>query len=784
MRISFRDKLLLIMLGLLAVSLTVSLLAVVRAANSTVADVIRQELEVAERVFTALLEDDREELRQRAEVLAGDFAFKQALATGERATMVSVLANHGERLNADYLVMLSPEYEVLLSTRQEMPLLPPRARDRLSAASAGSQALLVVLEGQPLQLVLMPVLAPDLIGWVGMGAEVNAEVLGTLRELTNTDITLFASAEPAQHRVQTTLVDRRLPLADQTGSPPEAADALLARLQEDQVLGHRVTLVGEDGQQLVAVLSKSLLASLENYGPLRAQMLIIGLVAVLLAGGAAWLLARSVTRPVYVLANAARRIANGNYSRRVKLMAGQEFGLLADTLNLLQDTVSEREARIRYQAQHDMLTRLPNRNYLNSLVQRRVAEGNPGEPFGMALLEFASLRQLSDLYGNAFSDTVLREVASRVNANLRRGDMAARVGDAQILLFLEALSHEGVDKVLSKLATDFSQPVICEGIPVQAEFRAGLVFSPQHGTQFDELLRRAQIALAQTRGANRAYAVYEIGLDESHLRQIRVAHRLQQALVDDVFTVVFQPKFDLQAGQVRQVEALVRWQDAELGPVYPDEFVPVAEQTGMITLLTRIVLKTVVGHLVQWREQGLELSVCVNLSGLDLQDSEFIEHLLETLQAASLNPGQVVMEITETMMMADVAAVLDNARLLESAGVPMSIDDFGTGFSSLAQLKMLPVRELKIDKSLVLQLDRDADDQQIVRSTIEMAHYLGLKVAAEGVENAATCDLLRGMGCDALQGYYLARPMDAESLVEWMRHPPEQVVELMESGHA
>lgn len=699
--------------------------------------------------------------------------------------MLSALANHGERLNADYAVMLSPEHEVLLSTRKNPPFLPVQARDLLASGVTQSQALLVVLEAQPLQLVLVPVLAPDLIGWVGMGALVDSKMLNTLRDLTNTDITLLSSSRESALLVQTTLADSLLPPSLAKLLPVEAAGSLKSRLRKDDVLGHEVPLVEARGAQLVVLLSKSLSASLKNYGPLRIQMLIIGLVAILLAGITAWMVARSVTRPVYVLTDAARRIANGNYSRRINLSMGQEFSLLADTLNLLQDTVSEREARIRYQAQHDILTRLPNRQYLNSLVERRVREGRTGEPFGMSLLEFASLRQLTDLYGNAFSDLVLREVAARVSRSLRRGDMAARVGDTQILVFLEALTHGGVDKVLSKLVADFAEPVICDGIPVQLTFRAGLVFAPQHGMQFDELLRRAQIALVQAAAANRVYALYEIGQDESHLRQIRIAHRLQKALKEGgSFSVLFQPKLDLGAGRVIQAEALVRWYDEELGPVYPDEFIPVAEQTGRVTQLTRLVLRTVIQDLLDWSRHGIKLSVCVNLSGLDLQDGEFVRDTLQLLGASGLDAGQIVMEITETMMMADIHAVLDNTRLLEAAGIPMAIDDFGTGFSSLAQLKTLPVQELKIDKSLILRLDQDTEDQQIVRSTIEMAHYLGLKVAAEGVENSATCDLLRGMGCDSLQGYYLARPMAADALLAWVKQPPCHIVELMEGGNA
>ena len=228
----------------------------------------------------------------------------------------------------------------------------------------------------------------------------------------------------------------------------------------------------------------------------------------------------------------------------------------------------------------------------------------------------------------------------------------------------------------------------------------------------------------------------------------------------------------------------MRWTDPELGEVYPDEFIPVAEQTGIITDISVIVLKQVLRQLKEWERAGVELTVCVNLSGADILQAGFVRHAIDSLRASGLDSSAIIMEVTETMMMADMDIALGNIREFELAGIRLAIDDFGTGFSSLAQLKMLPVQELKIDKSLILRLDQDSDDQKIVRSTIEMAHYLGLKVVAEGVENLASLRLLQAMGCDAVQGYYLARPMTAAALEGWLAEPPAQIRALVEELHA
>ncbi|PLW82465.1 hypothetical protein CWI75_11975 [Kineobactrum sediminis] len=775
MRTSFRNKLLLLIVGLLAVTLSTSLLAVLRASSHAVENIVREELQVVERVFRALLQDDREQLRNRAQLLAGDFAFKQAIATGEKATIVSVLANHGERINADFVVMLSSTGDILLSTHN-IDRLPANVLETAQGPATTARAMLTLFNDQAYQLVLVPVLAPDLLGWVGLGTAVDQAMLNELRNITNADITLVASISGnVSAVVQSTLADGLTLDGGDRQQTDDVAAQLADSLATQSWLSRKVVLLEDDGQQLIAVLSQSLEQALASYEPLRQQMVIIGFVALFLAGITALVIARSVTQPIYQLVNAARRIADGNYSRRVNLRAGEEFGQLADTLNLMQDTVSEREARIRYQAQHDMLTKLPNREYIYSAFNTRMAENPQRDQFAMGLLELANLQQLTDLYGSEFSDTILQQMAERIIDSLRRGDMAARVADSQILLFFDDLTHDGVAVVIEKLQEDFASPVLINGIPVRLEPLIGFVFAPQHGRKFEELLRRAQIALANARATSSGYSFYQIGQDETHLRQITVAHRLQTAVEGKHFNIVFQPKYDLRAHDVLQVEALMRWTDDELGEVYPDEFIPVAEQTGIITEISMIMIKQVIEQICAWRRGGLNLAVCVNLSGTDILKTDFVRHTVASLHESGLDPASMVMEVTETMMMTDMKMALANIKLFEDAGIQLAIDDFGSGFSSLVQLKTLPVQELKIDKSLVLRLDQDTDDQQIVRSTIEMAHYLGLKVVAEGVENKASLQLLQQMGCDAVQGFYVARPMTAAALESWLGDLPTNV---------
>lgn len=779
MRSSFRSRLLLLIVGLLAVTVISTTLAVLRATNENVETLLGEELSVIERVFIEFLRQDREQLLERGEVLAGDFAFKRAMATGETDTMLSVLANHGQRIAADLVMLVSPQRNVIMSTHP-LDALPDEAYESLDPATSRGVGLPVVIGEGAFQLVLIPVRAPDLIGWLGLGRALDEQALARIRGITKVDVTLFfaESSAPSTQRISTlpvSLLDSLRGNDAVAGDVAGVASAFADNLRDAAWLSRERVMLDTDDAQLVAVLSESLQQALDQYAPMRLQMVLIAFTALLAAALATLLVARWVARPVYQLVKAAQKISEGDYSQRIELRAGREFDALASTLNLMQDTVAEREARIQHQAQYDLLTQLPNRNYIFSLFTRHVTESAASPRFALALLDLHSLQQVKDLYGNDFSDEVLRHVAARVSDSLRRGDMAARVADNQILLFLADMEPASVGVVMRKLRDEFANTVVVNGVPARLEFALGFVFCPQHGSDFEDLLRRAQIALSQARRGALDHAVYQPGQDEKHLRQIQVANRLPRAVEENGFTLSYQPKYDFSARAVCEVEALMRWTDEELGAVFPDEFIAIAEQTGIITRISELVVRDVVQQLVVWRESGLVLSACINLSGLDILQSPFLRGVIAVVAEAGLPPSAVVLEITETAMMADMGLATANLSDVEAAGIRLSIDDFGTGFSSLAQLKALPVQELKIDKSLVMRMDTETDDRQIVRSTIEMAHYLGLKVVAEGVENEEVLKLLADMACDAVQGYYLARPMSADSLEQWLREPPAHV---------
>jgi EAL domain-containing protein (putative c-di-GMP-specific phosphodiesterase class I) len=297
----------------------------------------------------------------------------------------------------------------------------------------------------------------------------------------------------------------------------------------------------------------------------------------------------------------------------------------------------------------------------------------------------------------------------------------------------------------------------------------GVAVAPGHGADSHTLLQCADVAMNAAKRAHRGYAVYDAAQASASAQEVALVGDLRQAIAQGALTLVYQPKVDLQSGQVCGVEALVRWPHPTHGLITPNRFIPLSEQTGLITPLTLWVLEAALAQCQRWRHAGQAVGVAVNLSMETLHDPHLLDAITQRLTAAAVPPQLLTLELTESALMTDTARALDILHSLRSLGVRVAIDDFGTGYSSLAYLKRLPVDDLKIDGSFVRELAEEATDRAIVAAMVGLAHSLGLTVVAEGVEDAATAGALRTLGCDQMQGYYLARPMPAEEVLPWMR---------------
>ncbi|WP_372381863.1 putative bifunctional diguanylate cyclase/phosphodiesterase [Xanthomonas sp. NCPPB 1068] len=768
MRLHTRIAVLLVLVVLATQALT--FIAVQLATDRSVKAQLGEELQIGERVWQRINLRRDEQLLQSASVLADDFGFRAAVASGDVPTMQSALRNHAARMSAQTAVLLSPDGEFLTGLADLPQAEQLRAVQALlqQAQRDGRAVGVVALNQQIVRLAVVQVLAPSRVGWIAIGNESGEGLAQDFRTTTGLDATFFTDGPPVHVLASTLEPPARAEFAQQlpTAERTQAA-AIALTLGQSRYLVKLQPIQGDSHVRVA--LQASLDRAIAPYRILKLRILLLAGLATAAALGVAIFLARSVSKPVAQLVQAARRIQRGDYQTAVDVPPGRELAELADSFGRMQQQIASREQHILHQARHDALTGLPNRLWLlerlKEVVEHTVASGGTA---AVLILDLERFKELNDSLGHDFADQVLVEAGRRLADVVHAPNLVGRLGSDEFMVVVAQADANSVQLDAQRLLLQLRRPLALPQARIQLEASIGIALIPEHGADPDTLLRRADIARRQVGDVTTIGAsVYRMGQDEQHLRRLRLTGDLRQAIGGNELTLRFQPKICLRTDRVEQVEVLVRWHHPTLGPIGPDEFIPLAEHSGVIHPLTRFVLDEALRCQAHWRAQGLELGMAINLSALDLSDPGLPDYVRARLEQHAVPAQSVTLELTESALMRDVESALHMLHQLRGVGVRLSIDDFGTGYSSLAQLKRMPVNELKIDKSFVMQLAEGTDDAFIVRSTIDLGHNLGLSVIAEGVENTTALGLLRGYGCDMVQGYLYAPPLEEAPLVAW-----------------
>jgi diguanylate cyclase (GGDEF)-like protein len=430
----------------------------------------------------------------------------------------------------------------------------------------------------------------------------------------------------------------------------------------------------------------------------------------------------------------------------------------------MQQAIADRERHIYHQAHHDSLSGLPNRELLIGQLRGAIEGTTTMSVVSFALDRFDGI--VSSL-GHRAGDEALKLAAGMLRERLGEGQVLGHLGGQEFVVGLPGFDAQQATQWIDYQADRLRNGVRVDGANISLQATAGISCYPEHSRDPAELCRRASSARADALARHETSAVYRLGQEEKSLRLIRIVGDFPLALERNELRLAFQPKVDCRTRELHGAEALVRWQHPELGLLMPDAFVPAIEQTGGIAHLTRWVLRESVKRAAAWRDQGVRVSIAVNISVDDLVDEYLPYYLLDLVKQHGLVPSQVTLEVTESAMMHNVHKSLAVVTCIHELGFRISIDDFGTGQSALAQLKRLPVDELKIDKSFVFGM-QDRKDQAIVRATIDLAHQLGLSVVAEGVENAEALERLAEFGCEYAQGYHIGKPLAPQDFLTWL----------------
>lgn len=442
--------------------------------------------------------------------------------------------------------------------------------------------------------------------------------------------------------------------------------------------------------------------------------------------------------------------------------------VIDQTQELRQQTVAL-EHQVMHDATHDALTDLPNRVLLKDRLEQALNNAHRHKHIAaLIILDLDRFKEINDTLGHYNGDRLLKQVAVRLEGVVRESDTLCRLGGDEFAILLPIIGDKkDIQTVIEKIQKALESSFILEGLTLDIQASIGASIFPDHGKDVDTIIQRADVAMYAAKQDKLGFAVYTTKMDQYSPKRLTLMGELRQAIVNNELVLHFQPKVSLASNKISGVEALVRWSHPEHGFMMPDEFIPLAERTGLLRQLSRWVLKHTLAQAVSWHENGIEIEVAVNISPDTLLDPELPDTITGLLAAHKLPRGTLTLEITETSIVKDPDLAMAVLLRLADMGIKISIDDFGTGYSSLSYLKKMPAYEVKIDRSFVMDMLENDSDAVIVKATIDLAHNLGMRVVAEGVENQQTADQLKELGCDILQGFLYSKPLASNDFSEW-----------------
>jgi EAL domain-containing protein (putative c-di-GMP-specific phosphodiesterase class I)/GGDEF domain-containing protein len=752
-----RTRLTVLYAGLFGLALLLVAIAVYTAITASARGLIRDELTASGAVYGQLWDSRSDQLRQGAAVLAQDYGFREAVATNDEPTVRSALENLRARQKVDGALILGIDgYATTVGAS-----LDDTAADTLwTGLNAGRlSAGVLSLNGQPYQAVAAPVMAPVLIGWVVFLERLDQAQMRGLEDL---------SAIPLSAAVLTRSGNDWQDMAGPASALSSAVDRALeahgtpvgARAPEGEAMVLAHPLPGFDAQApAVLALSYPMARALNPFEPMFWALGVIALVGLVLLMAGTWLLSRGLSRPITALDEAVQRLQAGE-DARVEVTSSDEIGRLAESFNAMAGDIRDRQARLTHMALHDQETGLPNRLWL----EREAAMTPSACVLMFGVDRFAVVR---NAIGFEAMGQLVSALADRLS-NAAGGVQVARVTVGAVGVVLEIGDDASALEIAERLCAFADQPVKLTGATVDASLTAGIDRTGRATGGVDSIVDRAGIALDQARHARCKAALFDATAYGDPAANLSLISDLITALETEQVWMAYQPKFDLRANAITGVEGLMRWNHPQRGFIAPDLFIGVAEETGQIRALTEWGVRRVIADQKALARAGHRLQMSVNISGRLLSDAAFAQFALEAVAEAE---GDVCFEITETAVIDNPEVALGIIERFSATGIKVSIDDYGSGLSSLAYLKRIAADELKIDKAFVLSLDDSARDALLVKSTIDLAHSLGMSVTAEGVETETALALLRGMGCDTAQGYFIARALPMAALIERLEKP-------------
>lgn len=761
---SLQTKIFVFFVILLLLVQAIAFFTIVVANKSQEKQAIDNRLNTAKTIFSTQFESRSDYLAAFAETAAKDYGIKQVFEDDLRSLLVA-MNNHRSRIDADLAMAISGDgvvtAQLLLEHNNQGKAKVRQGKEREQKfrfpawLSNEAHADLYVVNDAVYQISLSPMnVGAKTIGWLVFGFEINQKLAQNFLEITQLDTDFILKRDDQWSLIASSNEQAKVDFSQQI---------ILGKTPVDYIsVGE---LVAESNGVSLGFAMYGLRADIVKVLQARwLQFLILAFIIFLSSLGAAYVIAASITKPVKRLVKQAKTVASGDYNQTVEIHDSSELGQLAKEFNEMQLAVLSREEAITHRANHDPLTDLPNRNVLKTTIQDLA---DKHQPFIVFLLNLSRLKDVNETLGHDVGDWLIRSAGKRLES-LDGFLQLCHMGADEFVLVAHGEGVELSDKLVAQIHHTLEENCEYKGISLQLQMRIGIAAFPHDCPDGKSVLQMADTALHHSKKTSQLVQVYQSSLDVNSVERLNLINDLKHAIADDQLELHFQPKLNLRSGIVTHVEALVRWKHPNLGMIPPDNFIHIAEQTGQINALTQWVFITSLKQYKAWQALELDINMAVNISAENLKDPGFYEFICEAVNEYQIANEKITLEVTESAVVDDPKAAIALLQRFKDRGMKLSIDDYGTGYSSLAQLKQLPVHELKIDKSFVQRLCEDEDDRIIVRSTIELAHNMGLSVVAEGIEDEFALKWLAQNKCELGQGYFISRPQPSKQLTAWM----------------
>lgn len=778
---SLKQQIIIVFLTLVLGIQLVGLIPIERSVDKNVRKLVTKELEVGEKVFLNLLESNNENIINGAKILAADYGFREAIASNDQETILSALNNFQSRIHADIAIFhgLETEITTVSGDLTEQEALPAVQR-LIQHYSASTQKIQFgIFNDMPYQLVAVPIKAPIIIGWMVMGFEIDDVLAQKINQLSNLQVTFI------QHSKHNAWISNASTLA---AEEQHIVKNYFSQSGQSVAIDHEMDVGGElyetkylilhdqKDEKLLAVLQRSITAEISQFQAMKYSLFMLTILGLGIFSIAIIYVSNYIAAPIIKLTENAKQLEYGNYVAPIESNRADEIGELSKSFNAMREAISIREERVKRLAFGDEVTGLPNRAaFLQQLGDSIRLHRNRNQSLSVLVLNLDRFKQVNKILGRGLGDVLLYEVAKKIKTVVRGDDLVARLGADEYGVLLPTLSEEQALIVADKLKKSFETPLEVGQQKIDVSAGIGIAIYPHHGESDEALLHNAETALNLSKLRNSAIVLYHPELDTGTQENLTMATDLKSAIQGHQLALYLQPKINIQTKQGYAAEALVRWIHPEKGFIFPDQFIPFAEQTGLIQGITLWMLEEACRVHAALKNEGIALTIAVNISTRDLISSDLPEKIEQIFKQHDVTVDAISLEITESSIMDDPVRAEATLQRLSQMGLKIAIDDFGTGYSSLGYLKRLPVQELKIDKSFVMNMATNENDAIIVRSTVDLGHNLNLKVVAEGVENTEVWDLLTKIGCDYGQGYFMGKPMPEKDFKAWLVRWEEQV---------